>query len=461
MASVENTLRVQRVRGVGRPLYLAIVALPFGMFLSLPVLRTLDKTVPLTLSEITLAVLIATYLRRRVSDGIPITRRVRGAAPIFLFLGWATVSLLLGAWRFDLSAWQTAISGLYLLRWAAYGFFYFAVFEAAVDRRTAAQMVKWVLVGTLVFALFGLVQSAIFPGDFALWLHPGARPYVDYDPQGHRLVSSFLDPNIAAGFILISALLALSFYAHGFKRWLWPLIILVVALVATLSRGGAFGFVVGVLFLFKSAHSRRSWLLKAGLVIVAASLALYPLLAAGIERTARFDLHTGDSIALRVMWWQNDLELIANNPVTGIGFNTLGYVSGRYMGELGAGAGGASAFGISGDLLMITMLTGGVGLFIYLLMLKEMLLPLLRLGDGGASVWERAFGRGAWAASVGAVASSCFATIIVYPQIMAALWVLWAVGRRFYGDSVMRNRALARRGLPAAVNLEPNSEGVA
>jgi O-Antigen ligase len=453
VTAVAKIRRYQNGKSVGRPLYFAIAALPFGLFLSIPVLRTASKTVPLTLSEITLVVLVFSYWRQSGRSGRPLTRRVAGAGVILMFAGWSLASLLMGAGRFNLSAGNTAVSGLYLARWVAYAFFYFAAYEAAASRQDARRMVRWLLNGGVAFAAFGLLQAVLLPGNFALWLHPGARPYIDYDPQAHRLVSSFMEPNIAAGFILIMALLALSFYVHGFKRWLWPFVLFVVALLATLSRGGVFGFVVGALFLFKTGRTRRGRMLKAGLLVAAASLALYPLLSAGIRRSERFNLAGGDSLPNRILFWRNDLSLVANNPLTGIGFNTLPYVSAHYDGELGGGAGGASAFGLAGDLLMILILTGAVGLLIYLRMLKEMLLPLLRLGDAGRDPWDRAFGRGAWAASIGAVASSCFATIIVFPQVMAALWVLWAVGRRLYGDAVMRRRGLTEvAGRPGVIS---------
>lgn len=457
--TAEGTIR--RMKKEDRALYYAIAALPFGLLFSIPVLRTVSKTVPLTLSEMTLAVVVVACLRRGWRTGRPLSRRVAGAGAILLFAGWALVTLLAGAWRFNLSAGKTMVSGLYLARWVAYAFFYFAAYEAAVDRQSARKMVRWLVAGGMAFAAFGLAQAVLFPVNFALWMHPGARPYIDYDPQGHRLVSSFLDPNLAAGYILIWALVALSLYLHGFKRWLWPFVLFVVALLATLSRGGVFGFVVGALFLFKTGRSRRGRMLKAGLVTAALALALYPLLAAGIQRAGRFNLSSGDKLAMRVLWWRNDLAMVAANPMTGVGFNTLGYVSFRYGNELGAGAEGAAAFGISGDLLMIAMLTGLVGLVIYLRMLKEMLVTVLRLGETGPEGWDRAYGRGVWAASLGAVASSCFATIIVYPPIMAALWVLWGVGRRLYGNALTRRRTVPHGAPRPAARLEPNAEGAA
>lgn len=423
-----------------RPLYYAIAALPFGLLLSIPILETVNKTVPLTLSELTLMFLIYAYLRWGGLSSQPLKARVPDCGVIMLFAGWALFTLSAAVWRFGLDLGQTIVSGLYLARWGAYALIYFAACEAIVDRPAARKIVKWLMSGGVAVAAFGLLQSIFFPANFALWLHPGARPYIDYDPQGHRLVSSFLDPNMAAGYILIFALLALAFYVQGFKKWLWPLLVLLAALLATLSRGGLLGFLVGALFLFKSSHSRRGRILKAGIVVMMICLALYPLLAAGIRRAQRFNLSSGDSIALRLLWWSNDLKLVARYPVAGIGFNTIGYVVDRYEGETGASKAGGAVFGIAGDLLMILMLTGIVGLLIYLWMLKKMLVPLWRLGDSGLDSWDRAFGRGAFAGSIGAITSSCFATIIVYPQIMAALWVLWAVGGRLYGDAVVRRR---------------------
>ena len=54
----------------------------------------------------------------------------------------------------------------------------------------------------LAFAGFGIVQSAFLP-NFAQRIYPDARLYLDWDPQGHRLVSTFLDPNFAGAFILL------------------------------------------------------------------------------------------------------------------------------------------------------------------------------------------------------------------------------------------------------------------
>jgi O-Antigen ligase len=416
-------------------LYMAIAAVPVGFFFSIPIFRTADKTVPLTLSEIALVPLALTYCWRFLGRSRVFAGGFVGGKWVLAFAAWALITLAVATGRFDLGPWRAAVAGMYLARWVAYALLYFAVYEVTVDRHIAKRITGRLFMGGLAFAIFGLVQAAFFPGDFALWLHSGARPYIDYDPQGHRLVSTFLDPNQAAGFILIFALVALSFCVHGFRRWTKVFVVLAAALLATLSRGGVFGFLVGVLLLLRSARSSRWRVVKMGVLTLALSLAVYPLLATEISQRLRLGLSTGDSLANRVSGWQADLRAIARYPVSGLGFDTLGYVGPRY--DVGTGEGNA-AFGISGDLLLVTLLTGVVGLALYLGMLRSMLGALTGLGNTASDGWARAFGRGVCAASLASVAAGFFTTTLLYPPTMAALWVLWALGRRLASDAALR-----------------------
>jgi hypothetical protein len=418
-------------------LYTAILAVPLGLLFSIPIFRTVDKTVPLTVSEITLALLTISYFARFQANSRSLLKRVPDGRLVVGFGAWAAISLAIAAGRFSLGAWEAAVSAMYLVRWVGYALFYFVTYEAAVNRQIARRIFKCLLEGGIAFAIFGLVQAILFPPNFALWLHPGARPFIDYDPQGHRLVSTFMEPNQAAGFISIFATVVLSFCVNGFRRWTWVFVVLATALLATLSRGGIFGFVVGALFLLFSARSSRWRGAKMMLLFLAVSLAVYPLLVSEMNSQLRLNLYSGDSLMNRIGRWEADLRAIVLNPVSGIGFDTLGYVGPRY--GVGPGEGNA-AFGVSGDLLMIPLLTGIVGLAIYVGILKGMLPPLSNLGRNGLDAWDRAFGRGVWAASLGAVASSFFTTTFVYPPIMAVLWTLWAIGRRLDKDIALRTK---------------------
>jgi len=330
------------------------------------------------------------------------------------------------------------------MRWVAYSFFYFVSYEIAADRSTARKVTKWVFVGGLWFALFGIAQAVFLP-DFALQLHPEALPFIDFDPQGHRLVSTFLDPNIAAGFIVILGLVAVSFSMHGFRRWIGPLFLFVGALAATLSRGGFLGFVVGTLFLLISTPSLRTRLLKVSMATLVLLLALYPLLRSQIEDKERFSLSDSSAMA-RLADWKLVSDVIIDRWITGIGFNTFGLVSPEY----GIVREGALAFGFAGDLIVILALTGLIGLGIYLRMCRSMLASLARLGNEADNRWDQAFGRGVGAATLGVIASSFFTTLLLYPQIMAVLWILWALGKRLQNETDARAQLINLKPVQAA-----------
>src|SRR6185295_7226585 len=97
----------------------------------------------------------------------------------------------------------------------------------------------------LAFAAFGIVQSLTMP-NFAQLVYPNSRVVADYDPQGHRLVSTWLDPNYAATFIEIALLVQLGLISTGARVARWKPVLLTVALVMTASRGAVVSLVPGI-----------------------------------------------------------------------------------------------------------------------------------------------------------------------------------------------------------------------
>jgi len=429
-----------------RFLYLAVGMIPLGRLLSVPLFASAGKVAALTPIEIALALVIVAYCGTKLWRGQWSTTHVPGFRVIMLFPLWCLVSLTISTVHFGLDISATAFSALYLARWVGYSLLYFITYEIAVDSHEVRKVAKWVLTGGIAFAGFGIAQAVFLPYDFALALYPDARPYVDYDPQGHRLVSTFLDPNIAAGFLLIPTIIGLSFWAHGVKRWTVPLIVLLIAFAATVSRGGAVGFVVGVFFLFKAMGSLNRKVLKTSLVIIIVLLSLYPLLSTEIVELNRFSLDDGSAMA-RLAEWKLATDVIRDNWIVGIGFNTFGYIWPEY----GPAREGGSAFGMENDFIMILMLTGIVGFAVYFRMYMTMLQPLADLRDKVNGSWDQAFGRGVWAATLGVTASSFFTTLILYPQIMAILWILWALGRRLQKFTPVENPAAGLIPAPARV----------
>ena len=406
-------------------LYLAIGMIPLGRLMSEPLFESAGKAAPVSPIDAILGLLILVYCGTKLLHSKLPMWNVPGFKAIALFPLWCLVSLAINKLRFGLSIGETAFSGLYLARWIMYGSLYFITYEVAADKPKVRKLVGWLLLGALAFAAVGIIQVIFFPYDFALVFHPEARAYLDFDPQGRRLVSTFFDPNIAAGFLLIPAMITVSFCIHGQRRWRVPCILLMAALIATLSRGGAVGFLVGLFCLLKVSPAARKGILKVLLAVAVLLFAMYPVLRDEIELRNKLTV-TDLSAAGRLAEWTTALGAIRDNWITGIGFNTFGYVWPQY----GDVREGASAFGMENDFVMILLLTGVTGGLIYFRMYRTMLAPLAELGRRSRDHWEQAFGRGVWAATLAVAVSSFFTTLILYPHIMGLLWILWALGKR-------------------------------
>lgn len=172
--------------------------------------------------------------------------------------------------------------------------------------------------------IFGIFQ-AIFIENFALRYGPD----YEWDYQGNRLVSIFLDPNLAAsftsGFVLLSfVLLRLSIFS---KR-----VVIVGAILAfactllTLSRGGFIGLLAGFLFywLFNKDAIKvlrlRNIALFLAAVIVAFVLVYYTFDAEFLIDSDRFGA-SNESALIRFNNYSALLDIFFQHPLFGVGFN--------------------------------------------------------------------------------------------------------------------------------------------
>jgi hypothetical protein len=437
---------------------LLLILFQFGKLLRIPVLDSGPKSAPLTPEDIVIAMLLCGYLIRSLTLGRMPFARVPGIAYFMVFSWWAVVSLLASTARFDLTSGQAFFSFLYLLRWCLYASLYFLTYEIISTSELVRSTVKRLFLCGGAFCVFGLVQVVFLP-NFAFIVYPDARPYIDFDVHQHRLVSTILDPNISAIYISIFALIAFSFYLKRVERWAVPFLIFAISVVVTLSRGGNLGLLCGLLFLMaRSSFSRKRVVLAlvAGAIML---LSVYPLLVDEIEHSQRFSV-TDMSAMSRVQEWEVSVRIIADNLLVGIGFNTLGFVLPRY----GFWREGGAAFGLSGDILVICMLTGVVGLGIYGMLWAKMASAGWRLQRDSKDVWDRAFGEGLLASMVAVSVSSMFAAGVLYPQIMALLWILWGLTERLLalvaGSAPSPSMRLSRSGGIAAIRSGGKLGGV-
>jgi O-antigen ligase len=402
----------------GHALGWALVALGIANLGRIPVFSTGDREAAVVLNDLFVAGLtsfciIAAVLRRSL-----LLDRVAVFALGFAMVGLC--SAVLAAPQYGLSAPQLMIALSYLARWLVYfGVYLFVINNVRVEQVPGIWSVFVKVM--LAFAIFGIFQSFFLP-DFAQIVYPESRAS-DWDAQGHRLVTTVLDPNLAASMILLVLLVQLAQIACGAKIPWWQPSAFLLALTLTLSRSGllAFGIGLTVIVLARGISLR---LLRLFGIILFLSVALVPRLIGLLQAYARFDVGSGSSAGTRVFAWLVAFETIAQHPFIGVGFNTYGYVKNSAGIELS----GASAYGSDGGLIFAAVMTGIVGLVLYLLMLSAVFSRCRRLWRrANANPEQRGLAIGVAAGIVAICIHSLFANSLFTTFVMEMMWVLWGL----------------------------------
>lgn len=391
----------------------AVLLLVIGNLGRMPIGSVGAKDAPILFNDVLVLLVLATGLLAGIR-----ARSWRIDTPGLLGIAFAAVggiSAVFAAPRFGLTGIQLVFSLAYLARWLAY----FGVYLVAINtlrERDVSTIWRALETTILVFAAFGIIQSLLLPG-FAQLVQPEAG----WDVQGHRLVSTLLDPNFAGGLIVIGLLVELARMAAGVAVPPWKPAVLFTALVMTLSRSSGVAFLVGGLVILAARGLSRR-VLRLGAVFVAVSLPLAPVL---LEFARTYNKLVLDASALsRVTGWLRGLVVLADNPVVGVGFNTYGFVQRHYGWDLG----GMSRFGLDGGLLFIAVMTGFVGLALYLGLVGAVLRRCRRTWrDPARSADDRGLAIGVAAATAATLVHSVFVNSLIFPFIMEALWVLWAL----------------------------------
>ena len=322
--------------------------------------------------------------------------------------------------RFGLTPPELVASLAYLARWVVYFAIYIVVVNCA-DEEDAMPLWRAIEAAMLVFAAFGVFQAMFLP-NFGLMVYPEARPYLDIDPQGQRLVSTVLEPNIAAAMIVLVLLVQVSMLATGVPVPTWKPALMFFALLLTISRSGAFSFVIGLLFILATMRLRKRVLKLATLaaVIVVATI---PLVWDFVQAHGRLGI-TDNSAYNRVIMWGRAITTFLEHPWFGIGFNTYGFVQERRGFER---VGGAS-YSVEGGLLFVAVMTGIVGLTVFCYMLWRAVRRAPRIWrDARATPEQRGLAVGTAAATLAVCIHSVFVNSLMVPFVMEPLWVLWGL----------------------------------
>lgn len=401
-----------------------------------PVLSTGDREAPLLLNDLCVMFIAGLGLLSAMAARSFRLDRVSLLALLFAAVG--AYSAVLAVPRYGLDGRQLFISLAYLARWLVY----FSVYTVVINIvRAEDASLLWLSLEQAIVAIaaFGLLQAMFIP-HFAQVVYPESRVAVDFDEQGNRLVSTILEPNMAGAMIMLVLLVQLARFARGVHVPTWKPVLLFAALVATLSRSSMLALLTGSLIILLIRGVSRRVLRGMGalaVLLVAASPKI-------IAFAASYNKLKIDASALtRVTSWIRAFRILSDHPLMGIGFNTYGFVQESYgMVRMGNGT-----YSLDGGLLFITVMTGfiGVGIFIAMLAVVVRRCAAVWRNEDAPDEWQ-ALAIGIAAGTVALCVHSIFVNSLLTPLVMEPLFLMWAI-------SFLMARALAKPPLPVGATV--------
>src|SRR3989344_2399906 len=235
----------------------------------------------------------------------------------FLFLLVTLLSLIFTP--LNLSQNELMISFSYIIRLSIYILFCYLLFSVKFDDFKKDIPTTLMLSGTLL-SILGLIQFIFLPNLQFL-------TSMGWDPHYFRTVSTFLDPNFAGAFFVLTIILIL--YFQPFKNpKIFYLIFAVtfLALLTTFSRSSYLMFLTSGLSL---SFLKKSKILALKIILLFLILILgFQIYTQMVSKPRNID--RGQSASFRINTWQQGLQIFEKNPVLGVGFNAYRYALIQY-----------------------------------------------------------------------------------------------------------------------------------
>lgn len=298
-----------------------------------------------------------------------------------------------------------------------------------MNKKTLWRMKLGMLISGFVFILLGYIQYLYYPALRNLY-------YLGWDDHLYRLFSTLLDPNFAGAFIVLIILLYSAFMFEKIPRlfrysrkdilrltlFICGYLFLFPALLLTYSRSSYIMAIFSFVLFLILIKQKKLLLILGALLVIGIFLLPKNLGGEGVKllRTA--------SILSRTIQYERSLKIIGNNPVIGVGFNSLRFVSGKYgfipQKDLLTTHAGA---GVPNSYLFVMATTGVVGLMLVAGFLLLTLKGIYRVLKEDAK--DSLFAAAAFSSLVGVLVGSLFENVLFFSQIM--LWMILLMGILF------------------------------
>lgn len=277
----------------------------------------------------------------------------------FIFVGG--VSLLLHSYKYG--AMELVASAFYIVRFISYLLFAVTTYNLVlINKMTRAEVFNSIVYSGIVVVALGVIQLILLP-DFEK-----LDPSLGWDPHKNRLASTFFDPNFVGAYLVLCVMILIERAKNFSVASGFMLVVLLSGIILTFSRSAWLMFAVSIL-IYGLMKNRK--LLLVSLIVMFLAYYSVPRIQTRISGTT----DPADSAQFRWVSWSNTLKVIKDQPVLGVGYNTLRYIQKDYGFTDEDTFLKHSASGSDSSLLFITATSGLVGLGLFL---AGLFTPLLK-----------------------------------------------------------------------------------
>lgn len=342
--------------------------------------------------------------------------------PILVFIVAALLSLSINFWRLDL--YKLFVSFLYLARWSIYAGVYFVVYEISsnyVIKRLRYKLLELLSIVGIITGLFGLLQYFLYPNLRNL-------SYLGWDPHQYRVFGTFFDPGFLGIILVLTLILLLCFKTGGQTLRIGGGLLVSLALALTYSRSSYLA-----LFLVLIVHA---WVKKSiKFLLIPLFLLVFTFILLPRPAGEGVKLERYSTVQARIDNWRQTLKIIRDQPIFGVGFNSLRFIKKDYGFLEKDWQSAHSGAGADSSLLFVWATTGCLGLGVYLWMWWRVIQnSKLQLKNKKFKEKAEDFYSCILVSTVALFVHSLFLNSLFYPWVMIWMWILLGVAHGGIGE---------------------------
>lgn len=420
---------------------LSVIFIIFGQLIKIPLFNISGKNFSVLPLEISVSLMVFLWVLKKIFHKEKIIPKTELKSPIIIFIIIGLISLVVGSFKLNLNFNQFASSLTYLIRWSIFALAFFVYLDLFKESRFKERIINIFLFSSVMIALVGIIQYFIFPNMEQILKFFNYLDNYIWDPHISRLVSTFLDPNLLAGFLILPLTILAVYFSKNYLKnnkvifLSISIFLITTAIMLTYSRSGYLAIFILLFFLFFKK------LFKSLILIIITIIVVSPLYFQGIAKRAEHSLKTAEYIAkekpsvepeqkkdnpdidysgmARIKSWIDATEIIKRNLVLGVGYNNYFYATEKY--DL------HRTYGSDSSLLFSLATTGIFGFISFILILKNIFIRSFIVFKENKDDFLQKISLSFIIFLPIIIVHSFFTNSLFYPHIMISFWFLAAI----------------------------------